>query len=1013
MVRKPFVAVLLSLLMFSGCFGEAEPESPVVEQQPGVVPYDLSASWDKVSPTAEIDEISELNILIETTGDGTYSVDSKITLNEQPISISEYSVTAKATHISIVLLPSVPGTYEIEVIIQPSQGADAVLKNTVQVLVPNEGTTSLVVPQFLVVESSMLALRGQILHASLETCTGTIDVPTGDSAFETVPLVVQSDGSFTSILTDLDLKTESFNVYVYAQCGQYTLTEDFRNVTIVVEANNDADGDGILDDLDACPNGVGESDGWASNPQSDADQDGCRDYDEDLDDDNDGVLDANDGCASTIGGISTLQNDRDQDGCHDDGADLDDDGDGILDALDACLDGEVNWPANLYNDWDQDGCNDFLEDSDDDNDGEDDSTDACPKGRSNWESERNQNTDFDMDGCYDSTEDLDDDNDSVNDVNATGATLDLCPTTPLGASDVDEFGCAAIERDTDADGVNDLSDQCEGTPAGLQVNAAGCADLDGDGVFANVDICANSPTRWTIDEDGCAIVQKPVQWTSGTTVNGPMDIVPTFTVPTLDGTFTFQNKWTGTDVYLFMFKYTDTNGNSNSGTWSTNPGTFIRNLPDNTHLFYGSFDSSYHNDVLSRKSDVEARLNPSEEEKWDGRIHYIDMDASNIQGGLGEMISNFNSPFFMGIDRFQRARDTGSIYAWVSQTNDPFHYTYEPHLWNAEFEPEIRMQDSCIDVITLYDFERHSGGWGGNHNSYRNATFTLPENLSSYDTLEVFHEHACEERSNRYQKSDQSYGGCHEWDYLAHLYICDQDNSSVCNTEFMRWITTYGREGRWLTDISPYLFMLEDDQERRFRYKGANKGDLTIKFLFSNWGSGERAFDAEFGFTGGQFDGTYNNESRYVRSLNFTVPSETTRVEIVATITGHGFQQDDANCAEFCDHQHHYYMGPHHTYEWHPIVYSNTGCENEISNGVVANQFGSWPYGRAGWCAGQDVKQWTYDITSWVDMNGQNNELTYRGLFNGQEYNPTGESGKGGRNIAAEIWVVFYTNSTA
>ena len=150
----------------------------------------------------------------------------------------------------------------------------------------------------------------------------------------------------------------------------------------------------------------------------------------------------------------------------------------------------------------------------------------------------------------------------------------------------------------------------------------------------------------------------------------------------------------------------------------------------------------------------------------------------------------------------------------------------------------------------------------------------------------MFHEHACDERANRYQKSDGSYGGCHEWDYLAHLYICDADNSSICGTEFMRWITTYGREGRWLTDISPYLFMLEDDQERRFRYKGANKGDLTIKFLFSNWGSGERAFDAEFGFTGGQFDGTYNNESRYVRSLNFTVPNETTRVEIVATITG-------------------------------------------------------------------------------------------------------------------------------
>ena len=183
------------------------------------------------------------------------------------------------------------------------------------------------------------------------------------------------------------------------------------------------------------------------------------------------------------------------------------------------------------------------------------------------------------------------------------------------------------------------------------------------------------------------------------------------------------------------------------------------------------------------------------------------------------MISNFNSPFFMGIDRFQRARDTGSIYAWVSQSNDPFHYTYEPHQWNAG-EPEIRMQDDGIDVVTLYDFERHAGGWGANHNSYRNASFTMPNNMSSYDTLGVTSMRRTEQSIS---KSDGSYGGCHEWDYLAHLYICDADNSSVCGTEFMRWITTYGREGRWLTDISPYLFMLEDDQERRFRYKGAKR----------------------------------------------------------------------------------------------------------------------------------------------------------------------------------------------
>tara|TARA_B100000003_G_scaffold58663_1_gene52139 strand:- start:446 stop:3487 length:3042 start_codon:yes stop_codon:yes gene_type:complete len=1012
MSKRSLSAVFLSLLMLSGCFAGSDSSTTTDDETPVVIPYTVNASWATESSSVAIGEIFETTILLETTGEGTFTTDSSITHNGESMPTEYWSMTEKTKYISIVLLPNLPGEYLIEVSIIPSEGESLSLQQSIDVPVPDEGTTSLIAPQYIVAESSMILLQGQVLHESIDSCIAQITIPDENSVLDSNQLSIQQDGTFTYMLTEFDTRTESFVVSTMAQCGVYTLTDDYRNTTIIIEANDDQDGDGILDELDLCPDGIGESDGWASNTQSDADQDGCRDFDEDLDDDNDGIMDSSDGCVSPIGWTSTVENDRDRDGCNDDTNDDDDDGDGILDVDDACLDGEVNWPANLYNDWDQDGCNDLLEDMDDDNDGENDTTDLCPKGRSNWMLERSVLTDFDMDGCYDSTEDLDDDNDSVNDVNATGATLDLCPTTPLGALDVDEFGCAAIERDSDGDSINDLIDECEGTPSGLQVNAVGCADLDNDGVFANVDICANSPQRWTIDEDGCAINQKPVQWTSGTSVSGPMDIVPTFTVPTLDGTFTFQNKWTGNDVYLFMFKYTDGSGNSNSGTWSTNPGTFIRNLPDNTHLFYGSFDSTYHNDVLSRKSDVEARLNPSEEEQWDGRIHYIDMDASNIQGGLGQMISNFNSPFFMGIDRFQRARDTGSIYAWVSQTNDPFHYTYEPHQWNAEFEPEIRMQDDGIDVVTLYDFERHAGGWGANHNSYRNASFTMPNNMSSYDTLEVFHEHACDERSNRYQKSDGSYGGCHEWDYLAHLYICDADNSSVCGTEFMRWITTYGREGRWLTDISPYLFMLEDDQERRFRYKGANKGDMTIKFLFSNWGSGERAFDAEFGFTGGQFDGTYNNESRYVRSLNFTVPDNTTRVEIVATITGHGFQKDDANCAEFCDHQHHYYMGSNHAYEWHPIVYSSTGCENEVSNGVVANQYGSWPYGRAGWCAGQDVKQWNHDITSWVDMNGQVNELTYRGLFNGQEYNPTGESSKGGRNIVAEIWVVFYTNST-
>lgn len=374
------------------------------------------------------------------------------------------------------------------------------------------------------------------------------------------------------------------------------------------------------------------------------------------------------------------------------------------------------------------------------------------------------------------------------------------------------------------------------------------------------------------------------------------------------------------------------------------------------------------------------------------------------------MISSFNNPVYMGIDRFQMARETGSLYAWTSSNNDPTHLIHEPKQWNAEFPVEVRRLDSGIHEVKLWDFERHSGGWGGGFTS--SSTSILPPNMTDFDTMEVYHEHACDERSNRHQKSDGSTGGCHEWDYEANLRICERTNASSCGTEFMRWITTYGREGKWLTDISPYLFMLENEDNRTFKYRGANKGDLTITLLLSNWGSDQRASGAEFAFTGGQFDGTYNNESLYDRSLNFTVPSWASKVEIVATITGHGFNKDNANCAEFCDHQHHYYLNGYTTYEWHPIVGSSEGCENEVDNGVVANQYGSWPYGRAGWCAGQDVKQWTYDITSWSDMSGAVNELTYRGLLNGQEYQPSDGIGNGQRNIHAEIWVVFYEPMT-
>ena len=129
---------------------------------------------------------------------------------------------------------------------------------------------------------------------------------------------------------------------------------DWRGIAMIgftmpePEVIGDADGDGILDDVDQCPNEAEDFDGFQ-------DEDGCPD----LDNDGDGVLDVNDGCPIDAEDIDGFE---DEDGC----PDPDNDGDGILDVDDQCPDE----PGTLENN----GC----PDPDRDGDGVPDRVDNCP-----------------------------------------------------------------------------------------------------------------------------------------------------------------------------------------------------------------------------------------------------------------------------------------------------------------------------------------------------------------------------------------------------------------------------------------------------------------------------------------------------------------------------------------------------------------------------------------------------------------------------------------------------------
>ena len=874
---------------------------------------------------------------------------------------------------------------------------------SIEVIAPQESPAIIVIQSMYEIQpGEPFTMYGSISHQALEFCT--VEVLLSDGSIIQATQMNNITGSFEF---SFGLLEESITGLLSATCGEWNSVSTNRSFLLNVIGNsNDMDGDGIEDQFDSCPDGWGEDDGWKSSGDTDIDADGCHDGWEDLDDDNDGIGDGIDSCPSSPGWNSSIELDHDEDGCRDIDEDDDDDNDGVLDTEDSCPLGATKWSSGFASDWDSDGCRDADEDADDDSDGLDDSNDYCPKGAIMWT--RDSQSDWDSDGCRDSDEDEDDDADGVNDVNATGATLDLCPFTDLNRSDVDANGCAGNQRDSDSDGILDDQDLCPGTPSGNPVSEVGCSDLDGDGVYSNVDLCPDTPSRWTPNQNGCTVNQLPVPWNTGPYASGRMDVVSTFSFPTLSGVnWNFANEWTGNDTYLFLFKYTDSNGNSNSGTWEYNPGTLIRALPDNVHLFYGSFDSSYHSDIVSRKADVENRLTTAEEEKWMPRIHFIDQRANSLNGGIAGLIQNWGS-FYYGIDRFQQSREIGSLHDWSQGSScctNPKHIALEPHTWNNDYDYYIRTTDAGITKVEIFDDQWHNGGWGSGYNSYSNGTFPDAATMAGFDTMEVYAYHSCEDNRMRY-----SSGGCHEWDYLHYLHICDADNSSRCGTEFVRYITTYGREGQWLTDITPFLWMIQDGGDRRFKFSGANKMGVVITVLLSNWGENDIPFSAEYAFSGGQFKGEYNNQSQHKRQHLFTKPDAADRVEIVATITGHGFNSDAANCSEFCNHEHHYSMNGFTAMEDHAIAGTAQGCQNLISQGVIANQFGSWPYGRAGWCAGQDVKQWRFDITSWL-IAGENN-LSYRGLFQGQNYVPQSDTG-GDRKIIAAIWLVYYNETGA
>jgi OOP family OmpA-OmpF porin len=239
--------------------------------------------------------------------------------------------------------------------------------------------------------------------------------------------------------------------YVNIQ-GEYRLSQEENRDNLQLGigylhklGKSDADGDGIVDALDRCPNDVGSS---ASGGCPDQDMDGIADLDDKCparpgkkrfggcpDTDEDGIADDEDECPELAG-------EKELAGCPDG------DKDGIADKDDKCPE-EKGSEAT-------DGC------PDQDGDGIADKDDLCPEEKGTAEFNGCPFADQDKDGVADEK--------------------DNCPEV---AGTKKANGCP----DQDDDGVADKDDLCPGEKGTAEFN--GCPDTDGDGVHDGIDACVN------------------------------------------------------------------------------------------------------------------------------------------------------------------------------------------------------------------------------------------------------------------------------------------------------------------------------------------------------------------------------------------------------------------------------------------------------------------------------------------------------------------------------------------
>lgn len=478
------------------------------------------------------------------------------------------------------------------------------------------------------------------------------------------------------------------------------------------------------------------------------------------------------------------------------------------------------------------------------------------------------------------------------------------------------------------------------------------------------------------------------------------DLADDFSLKLHDGTtFRLSERWTGCESHVFVPDRLE-GGDGNAGSiWSQDLDLLLEASPENVHYFFVSTESDDEAADASLAAFADLRdeaistFGKAKETWWADHVHVVKKRASELDDWVEEMLAGPIGRDGFAIDRSQRLRGLGSLadvdrydpsLSWPWENNLAY-LAHEVAMFDVEAARQERLDAALATVVPLFGGEVLS--------QLAEVDVALPSDLSPFDTFEIDIEMRCPDPLLG------EFGNCGAWDYLAYLFVQEADESW---TELARFITTYHREAHWVVDATPMLPHLGAGGTRRFKWEWApywntQPTSTYVSLRFSDQGKGERPATVTKVATGGAFGSTYNDGRTPV---DVPIPADAVRVELYAIVTGHGAGTN--NCAEFCNHQHEFTVGGRTILFEFPEALLDEGCVDAgVPDQMTPNQWGTWWFGRGGWCPGQPVVPQVADVTADV-APGTSASVSYRGLFAGS----TPPDGSG--DIVLNAWIVTY-----